>query len=74
MAGTLALTHFDENGGAVRRTHDQIDFSAAPPGRSIIALHKAQTSLLQVVQRGVFGRIACLLGGADLGLDLRRNH
>jgi hypothetical protein len=29
---------------------------------------------LQVVQRSVFSRIACLLGGADLGLDLRKNH
>jgi hypothetical protein len=29
---------------------------------------------LQVVQRGVFSRITCLLGCVDLGLDLRENH
>jgi len=29
---------------------------------------------LQVVQRGIFSRIACLLGRTDLGLDLRENH
>jgi hypothetical protein len=29
---------------------------------------------LQVMQCGVFGRIARLLGRADLGIALRRNH
>jgi hypothetical protein len=74
VADTPALAHFDKQGRAVGCTHDQVNFSATALGRSIIALHKAQTDLLQVVQRGPFGRIAHLFGRAGFSLYLRRNH
>ena len=74
MAGTYALPHLDKNACAVRRAHDQVNFSTPAPGRPIIALHKAQTGLLQIVQRSIFGCIAYLFGRADLGLDLRKYH
>ena len=76
MTAALALAHLHKHGGAVGRAHDQVDFSAAAPRRPIIALKQAQVHLLQILQRGVFRRIADLLGGArrDQRLDLRKHH
>ena len=74
MAGALALAHFHENASAIRRAHDQVNFSAPAPRRPIIAHQQAQAVLLQIMQRSRFGGIARLLAGANLGLDLRENH
>jgi hypothetical protein len=74
VAGTLALANLDKDSRAIDRSHDQINFSTTPPRGPIIANNKAQTRLLQIDQRGIFSRIAHLLGRQDLSLDLRNIH
>ncbi len=76
VAGIVALAHLDKHTSAIGCTHDQIDFTATAPRRSIIAHQKMQLGLLQIVQRRVFSRITDLLGVAWLNycLDLRSNH
>jgi len=74
VAGVAALAHLDKHRGAIGRSHDQVDFAAAAPGRPIITLQQAQTCLLQMAQRGLFGRIACLFAGPDFGINLRKYH
>ena len=74
VADAFALAHLNKNASAVRCPHDQVNFSAPTARRPIIANQKAQASLLQIGERGVFGRITQLLACADLSLDLRKNH
>jgi len=63
MAAACALAHLDEDQRAVARVaHDQVDLAAAAAGGSIIARDQAQAGLLQMRQRGVFRRVAALLG------------
>ena len=74
MAGTAPTAHLDKDHGAIGRAHDQVDFSTSASGRPIIALKKAQTMLLQVLQGSNFRHIADLLGGGTAKLVLRENH
>ena len=63
MAAARALAHLDEDHRTVARVaHDQVDLAAAAARGSIIARDQAQAGLLQVRQRGVFRRVAALLG------------
>ena len=76
MAGIGAAANLDKHDGAVSRTHDQVDFTATAAGRPIIAMHQPQASLLQMVQGGVFCRIAHAFG-AGRGTCrpvMRKNH
>lgn len=76
MAHAAALAHLDEHQGAIARAHDQVNFSATPPRRPIIALQQAQTGLLQMAQCQVLCRIASLLAGLRTlrGPRKRKNH
>ena len=58
-----ALAHLDEHQRAVARiAHDQVDLAAAAARGSIIARDQRQAGRLQMGERGVFRRIAALLG------------
>jgi hypothetical protein len=59
----LALAHFDEDHGAARLAHYQIDLAAAAPGRPIIARQQLQAAPQQMRECPVLGRVAGLLGG-----------
>ena len=74
MAGAAAPAHLNKHHRAIARAHDQVNFAATTPRRPIIALKQAQAALTQVRQRSVFCRVAELLGGTRVGLDLRKNH
>ena len=63
VGGTLA--HLNKHGCSIGRTHDEINFATPTPGRTIIARYQAQALRGKIVQRGVFRRIAHLLGGAQ---------
>ena len=57
---------------AIAIAQDQINFAAAPPGRSIIALQQAQTRSLQMGKRLILGFIALLPGRQSCGGSVRR--
>ena len=66
MVMAAALSDFNKHQRAVGIAHDQINFTAAAPGRPIIALHQLQALRLQVFQGVVFGRVAFLFGGCGV--------
>ena len=72
MAAAGPLAHFDEDQGAIRRAHDEVNFTATASGRSIIALHQPQLVPLQMRQRQRLGGIAGRLGGGFLGVYGRK--
>ena len=74
VAGAAAPAHLNKHKRAITRSHDQVNFSAAAPRGPIIALKKVQATPTQMRQRGLFCRVAELLGGTRVGLDLRKNH
>ena len=60
VAGTLP--HLDEHQRAVAWiAHDEVDLAAAASGGSIIARDQAEARRLQVVELGIFRRVASLL-------------
>ena len=75
-AGAAAPAHLDKHRGPIRGAHDQVDFTAAAAGRPIIALQQPQSGLLQMVQGGVFGRIAHAFGAGRRTRRpvMRKNH
>ena len=54
MARTGPRAHLDEHQCAPRRPHDKINFTTAPPGRPIIAVHETQACAFQMSQRRIF--------------------
>lgn len=63
MVAAAALSHLDKHQRAVGIAQDEVNFSAATPGRPIIARYQLQTFVLQKTQRLRFCRIPDLLGG-----------
>ena len=61
--GGNAFAHLHKDHGAIVLAHDQIDFAAAAPRRSIIALQQAQAPRLQELQGLCLGGVAHKLGG-----------
>ena len=57
-----ALSHFDKHQRAIGLAHDEVNFTATPTRRSIIAPHQHQALRLQMLQRKRLGCIAQCLG------------
>ena len=76
MTAIVPFADLNKNQGAVRRVHDQVNFTAAAPGRSIIALQQPQTGALQMLQCCLFGRVAELFGARPpvSRLVVKENH
>ena len=76
MAAIAPFADLNKHQGAVRRLHDQVNFTAAAPGRSIIALQQPQTGALQMLQCRLFGRVAELFGARPpvSRLVVKENH
>ena len=76
MTAIVPFADLNKNQGAVRRVHDQVNFTAAAPGRSIIALQQPQTGALQMLQCRLFGRVAELFGARPpvSRLVVKENH
>ena len=53
--------NFDKDHGAVRFLQNEVNFTAAPSRRSIIAVQQAQALLLKKKKRCIFCSIALLL-------------
>ena len=62
VPGVAAASHLDKNQGALRVAHNQVNLTAAAPGRAVIALHQLQATVLQKCQRLVLGGIAFAFG------------
>jgi hypothetical protein len=62
MATAAAFSDLYKHQGAVRIPHDQVNFTAATPRRSIIALKQVHASFLQVLQCYSFRSVSRLLG------------
>ena len=76
MAAIAPFADLNKHQSAVRRMHDQVNFTAAAPGRSIIALQQSQTGALQMLQCRLFGRVAELFGARPpvSRLVVKENH
>lgn len=76
MAAIAPFADLNKHQGAVRCMHDQVNFTAAAPGRSIIALQQPQTGALQKLQCCLFGRVAELFGARPRisCLVVKENH
>jgi 16S rRNA (cytidine1402-2'-O)-methyltransferase len=63
VGGGGAPAYLHKHQGAVRGTHDQIDFSATASGGSIIAAHQLQPLRQQIAKRPILSRVPQLFGG-----------
>jgi hypothetical protein len=71
-----ATAYFYKNQGALRVTHNQVNFAAAAPRCAVIALQQLQAVVLQKGQCFVLCCIAYAFGAAQLAwwLDLKGAH
>lgn len=66
VAAVRAQAHLHKDQGAIGCAHNGINFSAAAPGRLVIALQQAQALLLQPGNGSGLGRIARLFAAGRL--------
>jgi hypothetical protein len=70
MVAAAALAHLDKHQGARWVTHDQINFTATAPWRSIISHQQTQALGLQMRQSECFSGIALLFGADPLWIEI----
>jgi hypothetical protein len=70
MVTAAALAHLYKDQGTPGVTHDEVNFTAAAPRRSIIARQQTQALALQMRQGQCLSGIALLFGADPLWIEI----